>query len=147
MPMAAALVTACSAPALSLNPRPQLGSPSVASTMNFGFVSVRPRRYVVASRTACCVGVAPPGEVAPRADWTALALLGPTGTLGVVVVPHRMSLGKKTRPHRICACDIATDMLSAAVICCHLEAPPPDGGSFIDVDLSWTMRRSGGCRC
>src|SRR5215471_10710226 len=35
----------------------------------------------------------------------------------------------------------------AEVTCDHFDAPPVDGGSFIEPDLSWTMSTSGGCRC
>src|SRR6185312_7049098 len=40
---------------------PQLGSPSVASSRNFGFGSVSVRRYATAAVTAAAVGVLPFG--------------------------------------------------------------------------------------
>src|SRR6188508_3371142 len=75
----------------------QFGWPSVASTMNLGFVSVRPVRYVTAASSAARVGVwlplvrlpsaavrtASAFEIAPR-----LGRAMPTATLGDT--PHAL---------------------------------------------------------
>src|SRR5579884_2292789 len=100
------------------------------------------------ARIAACVGVEPPGDLAAIAVLIAEALFRPIGTSGVVAAPHALSDGKNDRPHLIWPCSAATDMLSAVVICCHFDAPPLDGGSIIEPDLSCTIIRSGGSpRC
>src|SRR4029079_8541499 len=96
MPAVSASATACCVPVVSSMFRllaavvAQLGCPSVASRMNFGFGSVRPVRYETAPWIHRRVGVpvAPLNTLAVSAPVTAVAFTVVIGTMGAVATPH-----------------------------------------------------------
>src|SRR5262245_50213614 len=102
IPAALAAVTAATAPGVSsaivlLPLAGQFGWPSVASTMNFGFWSASPRRYVEAAFSAARVGVELPMVTllfasvrAASAAAIAAAFIGPIGTAAFAVTPHAL---------------------------------------------------------
>src|SRR6185312_8844673 len=71
------------------------------------------------------------------------------GTMGVVLTPHMLSLPKNMRPQLTVVWVAITTVSIAVETCDHFEHPAvlqlaPEASSFIDRDLSCTMRMSGG---
>src|SRR5262252_7989134 len=97
----------------------QLGSPSVASRMYFGFESVRVIRYAAPAWTAKRVGVLPDGLVMPMEVAMAVALFGAGGISAGPAAPHMPSFEKYLRPQLIWACVVMTTVSSAVVIDGH----------------------------
>src|SRR4029079_5636737 len=135
-----------------------VGSPSVASRMNFGLVSVRVAAYAAAAASAARVGVlllpmTPP--IASVRPWIAFAiaaaLAGPIGTWTLALTPQAPESAKYLRPQFTFASVVATTRLTAAVVCAHFELAPqlvvPQAMSlrsrFIEAEASSRTRMSG----
>src|SRR5580698_656084 len=76
------------------------------------------------------------------------------GTVAPAVTPHMLSLPKNLRPQFTVVWVVITTFSMAADTCAHFEfAPQPPVqvlsllSSFIESDLSWTIRTSGGSIC
>jgi hypothetical protein len=137
--------------AIPLQPTGQFGRPSVASRRYFAFLSVSPERYAAPFVMASRVGVFPAGVAAAIALEMAAPLLAATGTIGAALALHAPLSEKSLSPQLIPVCVFVTAWVSAAVTCDHFEfAPHPPlqllslSSFFIELDLSWTMRTSGG---
>src|ERR1700689_4170712 len=71
------------------------------------------------------------------------------GTFGIVFTPHMLLLPKKTRPQLTLVWVAMTTLSIAADTCDHFEQPgvlqaAPVASSFMESDLSCTIRMSGG---
>jgi hypothetical protein len=109
-------------------------------------------RYEAPVDTASLVGVFPLGLV----FWIALAIAAafpePIETTGAFVAPHAPLSEKNLRPQFTVVSVAPTTWFSAAVTWFHLDFEEqlllqlPSAESFIELDLSWMIRMSGGCR-